>query len=111
MQEGKAVGVLVGFEGGFMHQAANGEMCHQQPEHFLADQIGGLAAQHDFGAAQMGLEFVERGFDFPALVIERGQFGGRSLLVIQNGGDEPVQRLGAGDARKRAVSPPRKYRH
>ena len=64
MQEGEAVGVLVGLEGGFVHQAANGEMCHQQPEHFLADQIGGLAAQHDFSAAQMGFEFVERGFLF-----------------------------------------------
>jgi hypothetical protein len=46
----------------------------------------------------MGLEFVERGFDFPAVVIERGELGGRSLLVLQNGGNEPIQWLGAIDA-------------
>jgi hypothetical protein len=43
-----------------MHQAANCEVRHHQPVEFLPHQIGRLAAQDDFGAAQMSLEFVER---------------------------------------------------
>ena len=46
----------------------------------------------------MGLEFVESGLDFPPLVIESGQLHGRSFLVIENRGDEPIDRLGVGDA-------------
>ena len=65
MQEREPVGVLVGFECGFVHQTANGEVSHHEAIEFLANQVGGLAAQDDLGAAQMGLEFVERGFDIP----------------------------------------------
>jgi hypothetical protein len=43
-----------------MHQAANGKVRHHQPVEFLPHQIGGLAAQDDFGAAQMSLELVKR---------------------------------------------------
>ena len=74
VNERQAVGVLVGVQRGFMHQAANGEVRHHEPVEFLANQIGGLAAQDDLGAAQMGLQFVQRGFDFPALMIEGRQF-------------------------------------
>ena len=74
MQEREPVGVLIGFERSFVHQTSNGEVSHHEAVEFLANQVGGLAAQDDLGAAQMGLEFVERGFDFPALMIERGQF-------------------------------------
>ena len=35
--------------------------------------IGGFAALHDPGAAQVGLEFVDRGFNLPALIVESGQ--------------------------------------
>ena len=65
MQEREPVGVLAGFERGFVHQAANGEVSHHEAVEFLANQVGGFAAQDDLGAAQMGLEFIERGFDFP----------------------------------------------
>ena len=51
--------------------------------HFLtSNQIGGLAAQDGLGAAQMRFQFIERRFDFPALVIEGRQFLGWGLLVI-----------------------------
>ncbi len=43
-----------------------------QTVELLPDQIGRFTAQDDMRAPQVGLEFVERGFDLPALVIERG---------------------------------------
>jgi len=43
-----------------MHQAADSEMSHQQTVELLAHQIRRFAAQHDLGAAQVGLEFVEQ---------------------------------------------------
>ena len=54
-----------------MDQAADGEVRHQEAIELLADQIRGLAPQHDPGAAQMGLELGKRGFDGPALMVER----------------------------------------
>ena len=97
MEERKFVGVLVGLEGGFVHQSANGEVRHYEAVEFLANQVGGLAAQDDFGTAQMSFEFGERGFDFPPLMIERRQFFGGSLVGIENGGHEPVDRLSTGN--------------
>jgi hypothetical protein len=44
-----------------VHQAADGEVGHHEAIKLLTHQIGGFAAQHDVGTAQMGLEFVERG--------------------------------------------------
>jgi len=79
MKEGQAVGILTGLGGSFVHQAADGEVGHHQPVELLADEDRGfLPTQHDAGAAQMGLELVERAFDLPALVVKRGQFRGRS---------------------------------
>ena len=94
VDEGKPVGVFIGLQGGFVHQAADGKMRHQQTEELLLDQFWRLAAQYNLRAAQMGLQFVQSGFDFPTLVIEGGQFFGRCLLVIEDGGDQPVQGFG-----------------
>ena len=41
----------------------------------------------------MRLEFVQGGFYLPALVVEGRQFFGRGLGGVQNGGDQPVNRL------------------
>jgi len=59
-----------------VHQAADGEVGHQESVEFLAYQIGRFAARHDPCVAQVGLEFVERGFYLPTLVIERCQVAG-----------------------------------
>ena len=98
VNEGKPVGIDVGFERRFVHHAANGEVGHHQPMKLLAHQLWSLAAQDDIGAAQARLQFRQRRLDFPALVIERGQFLGGRLLRIENGGDETIDRLGVGDA-------------
>lgn len=59
MEEGETIRILIGLQGCFVHQAADGEVGHQQAVEFLPNQIGSLAAQHDVCPAQMGLQFVE----------------------------------------------------
>jgi len=46
-----------------MHYAAKGIVKHVQAIKLLPDEIGSLAAQCDPVAAQIGLEFIERGLD------------------------------------------------
>ena len=73
-----AVRVVPGLQRGLVHQAADGEVRQEQPIELLTDQVRGLAAQHDLRAAQVGLQFVERRLDLPALVVERGQLTRRA---------------------------------
>ena len=73
-----------------MHQAADGEVGHQQAIELLAHQFRSLGAQLDLGAAQVCLQFVEGGLDLPTLVIEGGQFRGRGLGGVEDGGGQPV---------------------
>src|SRR5260370_14461836 len=94
-----------------MDQASYREVGHHQPVELLSDEIGGLAAKHDLGAAQVGLELVQRGFDFPPLVIEGCQFVGRGFVVIQKGGDEPVDRLSSVCTLYTVVSKPHQITH
>ena len=54
MQEREAVRVFAPFEGGFVHEPADGEVSQQQPVELLPDQVRRLAAQDDPGAAKMG---------------------------------------------------------
>jgi hypothetical protein len=67
-------------QGGFVHQAANGKVGHEQPIKLLPDQFRSLAAQDDLGPSQVLLQLVQRRPDFPSLAIERRQFlgGGRA---------------------------------
>ena len=60
-----------------MHQIADGKVRHHQAVELLAHQIGRSAAQDNPRAPQVGFQFVQRGLDFPALMIERRQVGGR----------------------------------
>jgi len=65
MEEGQAVGILIGLKRRFMHQPAYGEMRHQQTVALLLDQFRCLAPQHDLRPAQVGLEFIQCGLDTP----------------------------------------------
>ena len=67
MEEREPVGILIGLQGGRVHQAADREMRQNQPTELLAHEVWSLAAQDDAGAAQMGLEFIKRGFKPPPL--------------------------------------------
>jgi hypothetical protein len=79
VQEGEAVWILAPFEGGFVHQRADREVGQEQSVELLADEVRSLAAQHDAGATQVGLQLVERRLDLPALVVESGKLRGRGL--------------------------------
>ncbi len=61
VEEGQSVGILIDTQRRFVHEAAHGEMCHQQTIELLPYQIRRFTAEHDMRAPQMSLEFVERG--------------------------------------------------
>jgi hypothetical protein len=61
MEEGQPVWVLIATQRRFVHEAAHGEMRHQQTVELLPYQIRCFTAEHDMRAPQMSLEFVERG--------------------------------------------------
>jgi hypothetical protein len=66
-----------------VHEAADGEVRQHQAVELLPHQLRGLAPQHDPGAAQVRLEFVEGRLDLPALVVQGGQLrrgGGGGVL-------------------------------
>ena len=68
-------------------------MCQQQAVELLPDQVGLLAVQNDAVTSQVSLEFVERGLDFPALVVQGGELPGRRALGFQHTSQQAVQRL------------------
>ena len=70
VDEGEPVGIFIGFQGGFMHQAADGVVRHQQTVEFLLNEFRCLTAQNNLSATQMRFELVQRVFDFPAFVIQ-----------------------------------------
>ena len=77
MDEGELVRIELGLEGRFVHETADGIVGQEEPVELLAHELGGLAAQDDAPAPQMGLELVERGLDLPALVVESRKLPGR----------------------------------
>jgi len=61
-QEGESVRILPSLRGRFVHESRDGKMGRHQSLDMLAFQIGGLAAQSDPGAVQVGFQFVQRRF-------------------------------------------------
>jgi hypothetical protein len=39
VDERKPVGIFIGLQSGFVHQAADGKMCHEQTEEFLLSSL------------------------------------------------------------------------
>lgn len=52
--------------------------------------MGGLGAQHRFGASLVGLELIEGEFDLPMLGVGVGEVGGGGVPWVQQGGEQPV---------------------
>ena len=73
----ESVWIVSALPGGVVHEGADGEVGQHQAPELLADEFGSFAAEDDPGAAEVGLEFVQRGFDLPALAVESGQLRGR----------------------------------
>ena len=85
--EGKSIRVERVMLRGFEHQGANGVMREHETEKLLANQFGGLAAQHHVSAAaQVSLQLVVDTLMLPALGIERGQLRRRGEVRVQEGG-------------------------
>jgi hypothetical protein len=53
-----------------MHEAAYGEMKHEETVKLLPYQVWRLTAKQDLGPAQVHLQFIDRVFHFPALLIQ-----------------------------------------
>ena len=98
LDEGQSVGVKVGLQGGVVHHAADRVVGAQVAVCLLVDAVGVLGAQHDAGAALMGLQLVQRALQFPALAVERGELCGRGAGGIKDRGREPVAVVGLRDA-------------
>jgi hypothetical protein len=61
MEEGPAVGILIGLKRRFLRQTAYGEMRHQETVELLLDEFRRLTPQCDLRPAQLGVEFIEGG--------------------------------------------------
>ena len=90
MREGQRVGnprARERAQGRLVHQSAQCERGEQEAPGFLTHKVRGLAVEHALGAPQMRLQFIERGLDFPAFVIELRQLaasaraGSRSVVT------------------------------
>src|ERR1039457_98529 len=106
MKEPEPVRIFVSSQSGLVHQTANGEVSHHEAVELLAHQIGRFAAQHDLGAAQVGLEFIECGFYLPALMIKSCQLAGWSLARVEDCGRQPIDWLGTLDPLKAIIDHP-----
>jgi len=60
----------------------------QRCPQLLLGTIGGLRAQHDAVAFELGLERAEGVLDLPAGVVQLGQLGGRCGLGVDQGADQ-----------------------
>ena len=60
VEKGQLVRILIGAQRGFVHEAADGEMGHEQAIELLPYQIRRLTAQDDLCSPQVSLELIER---------------------------------------------------
>lgn len=67
-----------------VHQGANGKVGELKAPRFLSHQLRRLAAEDPLRAAQMRLEFVKGGLNFPPLVMKRRQCGGWGARACTN---------------------------
>ena len=62
--------------GGLIHQRADRVVGQQQRPDLLAHHFGAVRAQDAVAAALAGFDLGEAGFEFPPLVIDRGELSG-----------------------------------
>ena len=92
-----------GAERGLVHQRADREVREEKAPRFLSHELRGLAPQDTLATPETCLEFVERRFHLPALMVERRQFLRRRALGLQYRGDQPIRRFGRGNAGERRL--------
>ena len=96
--EGQPQRISVGQVGCCADQLADRVVGAQQCPQFLFGAVGGLRAQHDTVAFELGLERAEGVLDLPAGVVELGQLGRRGGVGVQQRGQqrERLRRAAAG---------------
>ena len=90
MPKAQAQGGHAGAGGGLAHHDADEVVGEQQPPNFLIDALGSLAPQRFGPVERVGLQLIEGEFEFPALVVEGGEFGGRVDRGVEQRGEEHV---------------------
>ena len=98
MDERELVGIAARLVARLVHQLAQREMHQQQAIEFLLDQIDPMAAQDQAFAGQPHFELGQDPFVFPSLMVKRGQFRRRRAGGIEHRRDQPIHRLGVGQA-------------
>ncbi len=83
MDERQSIGVLSRLPGGLVDQAAHGIVGEHEPVDFLVDKIRGLGTQGGTFSKDVGLDLVMGVLDFPPLVVERRQLGGRGEAMVK----------------------------
>ena|GEM_PF-5059116 len=90
MNEGQLIRVHLPLKSGFVHQAAHGKVGQQKAVELLENQFGGLAAQNDLAAPQVGLQLVKSALNLPALMVESGQLDSWCCLLFQKIRHQPI---------------------
>ena len=88
--EAEAVWVNAVVQGGVIHHGADREMREEQAIELLDDLAGMLAAERTRVRPLVDLDLIERGLDFPPLMVGRGQSLGRERPLVHQRGDQPV---------------------
>src|SRR5450759_5073241 len=88
--EADPVRVVPAVVGCLDHEGADREVAAQVSPDLLADQVGGLRAQHRAWSALVGLELVEGQLDLPPLGVGRGEVDSADLGRVQHRGEQPV---------------------
>src|SRR5512132_548712 len=61
-----AVGVDFAVQGGLVHELPDGVVDQEHAPHLLLHPLGGLGAQHQTGAALVGLQLIQGGLNLPS---------------------------------------------
>src|SRR5215831_11798189 len=93
MHKREFIRVSIHAEGGFVHKCPYGKMKQEKPIELLSHQVRSLTAQYYLRTTQMHFKLVQSVFDFPALVIQSGQFARWSLLGIEKGCYQAIPRF------------------
>ena len=93
VQEGQLIRVTASLAAGLIDQLAQREVNQEQAIDLLLDQVGPAAAQHQPLPWQGHLQLGEDALALPALMIQGRQLGRGGRDRVEQGGEQPIQRL------------------
>ena len=74
-----------------MHQPSDRKVGHHKAIEFLPDKVRGPAAQQSLATPKVGLQLIESGLNFPALIVEGGQIFGWRQFRVEDGRDQAIE--------------------